>query len=54
MVIAHGIFHGAEGVPLSGWVADLVLIGVPLLVLVVSVLVLEARTRPNRPEGMTR
>jgi len=54
MVIAHGIFHGAEGVPLSGWVADLVLIGVPLILLTISVLVLEARTRPDRPRRTSR
>jgi len=54
MVFAHTLFHAGEGVPLPGWLAHVVLAGLPLIVLCVGLLVLEARTRPTTRQGSDR
>jgi len=54
MVLAHTVFHSGDGMPLPGWLADLVLLGLPVLVLVVGLLVLEVRTRPTTRQESDR
>lgn len=54
VVLAHVIAPSAGGVPLPHWLSDLVLVGIPLLVLAVALVVLEARTRPTAPRDPDR
>ncbi len=54
MLLAHSVLDRGDGVPLPAWLSDVVLIGIPLLVLLVGLLVLEARTRPKRAQEKER